>query len=365
MQSSLKPPAASSAEAGKKPIRVFLVDDSPLALVMLKRMLATSPEIEIVGTARNGREALACFERTRPEVICTDYHMPDMDGLELIEQTMAEFPRPILVISSIIHPDEREKAFPLLAAGAVDVFPKPTADTPFELAARSLVHKIKILSGVMVISRRHAKHEKAASTATPVARPKSSRSPSIVAIGASTGGPQVLQAILSKLPSDFPCPILCVQHISAGFLQGLVTWLDGQCPLRVKIAEADELAAAGTIYFAPGQYHLEINRHGRLLLSNAPAVDGHRPSVTMTFQSVARTYGSQALSVLLTGMGSDGATGLLDVSKAGGLTIAQNEESCIVFGMPNRAIELGAAQHVLPADEIAQSLIRLTARTAT
>ena len=224
MPSLQPPPIECRSEPHRKPIRVFLVDDSPLALVMLKRMLATSPEIEVVGTARNGRDALALFERTAPQVICTDYHMPDMDGLELIQHTMAEFPRPILVISSTIHPEEREKTIPLLAAGAVDVFPKPTPETPFEQSAKLLVHKIKILSGVHVISRRHAAIAARAAASQTSASPASkstaqpSRAVSIVAIGASTGGPQVLQNILSALPADFPCPILCVQHISLGFL---------------------------------------------------------------------------------------------------------------------------------------------------
>jgi len=351
--------------SSSKPIRVFLVDDSPLALVILKRMLATSPDIEVVGTARNGREALAMFESTRPEVICTDYHMPDMDGLALIQQTMVDFPRPILVISSTIDPAAREKAFPLLAAGAVDVFPKPSAESPFEQTAQMLVHKIKILAGVIVISRRPALARATPAAPTPQAnRPPSSRSVRIVAIGASTGGPQALQTILSALPANLPCPILCVQHISAGFLQGLVTWLDGQCRLRVKIAEAGELAVPGTVYFPEEGTHLEINRHGVLTPSTAPPVDGHRPSATATFRSVARSYGSQCLAVLLTGMGSDGADGLMAVSQSSGLTIAQDEQSCVVFGMPKKAIELGAAQHVLPTDEIAQFLVRLASQTA-
>lgn len=369
--------APSTRPAAKGPIRVFLVDDSPLALVLLKRMLATSSDIEVVGTARNGREALAAFERTKPQVICTDYHMPDMDGLALIQETMAVFPRPILVISSTIDPAERHKSFPLLAAGAVDVFAKPDANTPFEQSAAELVQKIKLLSGVMVITRRAPS---AASGAIPsravVARPSSGiRTPGappvlqarkanlirMIAVGASTGGPQVLQTIFSGLPANFPCPILCVQHISHGFLAGLVEWLATQCRMRLKIAVNGEVAVPGTVYFAQEDTHLETDGQGRLIYALSPAVDGHKPSVTATFESVARHYRHSALGVLLTGMGRDGASGLESIMRAGGTTLAQDEASCVVFGMPQQAILRGAAHFIQSPDEITRSLIRLTA----
>ena len=362
------------------PIRVFLVDDSPLALVMLKRMLATSPDIEIVGTARNGVEALAQFERTKPQVICTDYHMPDMDGLALIQQAMEVFPRPILVISSTIEPTERHKAFPLLAAGAVDVFPKPTASTPFDIAAAELVRKVKMLSGIRVISRRASNVANAVASgavvshppfgarrpeaAPPVLRPRKPSLIRLVAVGASTGGPAVLQSIFTSLPANFPCPIVCVQHISSGFLTGLVDWLASQCRLRVKIAANGEVAVPGTIYFPQESTHLEVDRLGRLTHSNAPPVDGHKPSVTATFESVARSFGHSSLAVLLTGMGSDGAAGLESIMRAGGTTIAQDEATCVVFGMPKQAIQRGAAHFVLPPDEISQYLVRLAAAGA-
>ncbi len=381
---------------GNGPIRVFLVDDSPLALVMLRRMIATSPGLEVVGTARSGREALEQFARTRPEVICTDYLMPDMDGLALIQRTMEVFPRPILVISSTVDPAERHKAFPLLAAGAVDVVAKPSANEPFEQSAAELVQKIKLVSGVAVISRRAPTTDdpdRAAANAVAkgavVSRPPLSTAPRaairasngltktqpappclfpirqtnlirLVAVGASTGGPQVLQSIFSNLPANFACPIVCVQHISAGFLGGLVDWLASQCRVRVKIASNGELAVPGTVYFPPENTHLEVDRQGHLVTSHAPPVDGHKPSVTATFESVARCYGHSALGVLLTGMGSDGASGLESIARAGGTTLVQDEASCVVFGMPQQAILRGAAQLVLPPTEITRALIRLT-----
>jgi two-component system chemotaxis response regulator CheB len=374
------------------------VDDSPLALAVLKRMLATSPDIEIVGTARNGKEALAMFAAARPKVICTDYQMPVMDGLELIQQVMAVYPRPILVISSLVTPNDHQQALPLLAAGAVDVFPKPSASNDFDSTAKSLVRKIKMLAGVFVISRRAPEGKVAAPGETqpltyraagpllPPARaglpltaapppapvtppvhvpsqvqPNFKKGVRIVAIGSSTGGPQVLQALLSKLPADFPCPIVCVQHISAGFLVGLVDWLHGQSRVRIKIAEPNEMAMPGTVYFPPENTHLEVNSRGYFVLSNEPAVDGHKPSVTCTFQSVAKHYGSSALGILLTGMGSDGASGMQTLFQSGAMTIAQAESSCVVFGMPRQAIELGAAQYVLSTEEISEALLRLAA----
>jgi two-component system chemotaxis response regulator CheB len=183
----------------------------------------------------------------------------------------------------------------------------------------------------------------------------------LVCIGASTGGPQTLQNILSGLPSNFPHPILCVQHISHGFLRGLVEWLNNSSRLRVKIAENGERVQGGTVYFPPENHHLEISPGGQLRTTSGPPVDGHRPSVTATFQSAARSYGSSVLTILLTGMGSDGALGMHSAVAAGGLTIAQDETSCVVYGMPRQAVELGAAQFVLSPDEIRQSLLQIQA----
>lgn len=426
-------PFATSPDS---PIRVFLVDDSPLALVVLKRMLATSPDIEVVGTARGGREALEQFERARPEVVCTDYLMPDMDGLALIEAVMERFPRPILVISSTVDPAQRQKAFPLLAAGAVDVVAKPGSNDSFEEFAAELVRKIKLVCGVAVISRRapnsaalnpavtgavadgsvavrptiaasggnaigggavvsrstlSVSSDSAVSSGAAVARPTlsvSTRSAGanaqgsshgagtipfngsllparggmirIVAVGASTGGPQVLQTLFASLPANFPCPILCVQHISPGFLGGLVEWLHAGCRVRVKIAENGEQALPGTVYLPPENTHLEVTKQGQLMTSQAPPVDGHKPSVTATFEAVARAYGPAAVGILLTGMGNDGAAGLEAIARAGGTTFAQDEASCVVFGMPKQAISRGAAGFVLPPEKIVRALLRLT-----
>ncbi len=343
----------------QKPIRVLLVDDSPLALVVLRRMLATSPDIEVVGAAANGREALVLIPLLQPTLICTDYHMPEMNGLELTQQVMARFPRPILVVSSAVGEADTDRVFALLEAGAVDVFPKPRGGLEMDaLAAEQFVKKVKIVAGVWVLGR----SPKEPGVRNPAPAPRlapacGARAPRIVAIGASTGGPPALQTILSHLPGHFPLPILCVQHISIGFLSGLVSWLATSCQVKVLIARTDEIPQPGCVYFPPENNHLLIDRKGRLQPSNDPLFGGHRPSVTVTFRSVAEYYGDTAIGVLLTGMGRDGGEGMQSLAQVGALTIAQDEASCVVFGMPKDAVERGAARAVLPIGDIARALI--------
>jgi len=339
------------------PIRVLLVDDSPVALTILQRVLSAAPEIEVVGTARNGREALALIPQLQPAVICTDLHMPVMDGLELTREVMLRYPRPILVVSVSVQKDNAQNIFRLLEAGAIDVCPKPRSGlaSDYEPVTQELIGKIKILAGVVVF-RKHRQASPAPASPNNV----QPRGPvRIVAIGASTGGPQALHTILTALPPDFPVPVLCVQHISEGFLQGLVDWLAAQCRLKVKIAQPGERPLPGTMYFPPERTHLEIDDNGRLTCSLAPPLEGHRPSVTVTFWSIARYYGSAAVGVLLTGMGRDGAEGMQAIAQGAGITIAQDEESCAVFGMPKQAIDLGAVRYVLPVHDIARMLNQL------
>jgi two-component system, chemotaxis family, protein-glutamate methylesterase/glutaminase len=336
------------------PVSVLLVDDSLIALTILSRMLSTSPDIQVVGKARSGREALELIPRLQPAVICTDLHMPDMDGLELTKEIMGCFPRPILVVSAAVHPEDSHNVFSLLEAGAIDVLPKPhgglAADE--QRVAQELISKIKIISGVVALTRRQKMTPGRAPLQTGPTAPAMPPRPRLVAIGASTGGPQALKTILAQLPADFPAPILCVQHISDGFLGGLVNWLATCCALPMKIAQSGELPLAGTVYFPQEGTHLEIDKGGKLSPSYKPPVDGHRPSVTVTLQSVAEYCCDGAIGILLTGMGSDGAKGMQEIFEAGGITIAQNEESSTVFGMPKQAIALGAVKYVLPVNKI-------------
>jgi two-component system, chemotaxis family, protein-glutamate methylesterase/glutaminase len=340
----------------RTPIRVLLVDDSPTALAVMKKLLATSADIDVVGTARNGEEALYLIASLNPAVVCTDLEMPVMDGLELTKTIMANCPRPILVVSSLLQNENSGNAFRVLEAGAIDIFPKPRGGikSDEQMNADELVKKIKILSGVVAVRRRARGVDSGISG---MHRKPARRSIRLVAVGASTGGPQALNEVFARLPVTFPVPILCVQHIGAGFLNGLIEWLGSNSRLKVRIAESGTMPEPGTIYFPQEGTHLKIDQNGRLWSPSEQPVGGHRPSITVTFKSVARYYGSTAVGALLTGMGEDGAEGLKAISDAGGLTIAQDEQTSVVFGMPRQAIELGAVHSVLPVNRIADALL--------
>ncbi len=348
-----------------EPISVLLVEDSPVALEILDRLLASSPDIKVIGKARNGKEAMDLIPKLQPKVICTDLHMKEMDGLELTKHVMANHPRPILVVSTSVQKDDTNTIFELLQAGAVDVFPKPNMGlaSDYEQVKRDLINKIKILSGVTVFTRRQTPPVSKSNLVNNSAFPTDITSAvRVIAIGASTGGPQALHKIIAQLPANLPVPVICTQHISQGFLQGLVDWLNSECQVKVKIAQAGEMPSPGIVYFAPDQNHLELDAQGRFIYGSSLPVDGHCPSVTANFKSVAKFYGKAAMTILLTGMGKDGAAGMQAIAQAGGITVAQDEKTCIVFGMPSEAIALGVVQHVLPVQDIASVLLKKVAK---
>ena len=346
-------------------IKVLLVDDSPIALHILQRLLSGSPDIQVAGTAANGRDALELLPALRPDVICTDLHMPVMDGLAFTREVMDRYPCPILVVSVSVESGS-QNVFTLLEAGAVDVFPKPHDILAADQGklARELIRKIRILSGVRVF-RRSAPGVRPAipSVVSPVVSTGFAQVPvRMVVIGASTGGPQALYEILTHLPAGFSLPVVCVQHIGSSFVSEMVSWLNEACPLPIRVAVQDQIPQPGVVYFAPGEVHLEMDDAcGRFVFSNAPPVDGHRPSVSVTMNSVARCFGAGTLGVLLTGMGSDGAEGMMSIAAAGGITLAQDEQSCVVYGMPKEAVARGAVRIVLPLEQIAPTLVRLAA----
>ncbi len=336
-------------------IRVLLVDDSPLVLNILQRMLSRFPAIEVVGTAANGQEALDLLPALNPDVICTDLHMPVMNGLEFVRATMADFPRPILVVSVSVEPGS-PNIFRLLEAGAMDVMSKPRniIDADFDKLSNELASKIRILSGVKAIRRR---------VSTTVTRPPAISHPHtalrMLVIGASTGGPQAFRQILRSLPAAFPLPVVCVQHIGPDFLPEMITWLNEACALPVRKAQQGEMPQAGVVYFAPEDAHLEWGDGGRFIYSRTAPVDGHCPSVTVTMRAAAHYFGAAAAGVLLTGMGRDGAEGMASIAAAGGVTLAQDEASCVVYGMPKEAVARKAVQHLLPLEQIAPALVAL------
>jgi len=340
-------------------IRVLLVDDSPIVLHILQRLLSRSPEIQVVGTAADGKEALELLPTLNPDVICTDLYMPVMDGLEFTREVLANYPRPILVVSSAVEPGS-PNIFRLLQAGAIDVYSKPRdiLNVDMDKLSQELASKIRILAGVHVFRRnnnvRGAPVAKLAPK--PIVIPRPQIPVRMVVIGASTGGPQALHEILAHLPASFPVPIVCVQHIGSSFLTEMVTWLAEVSPLPVRKAAPGETAQAGIVYIAPEDAHLEFDDGGRFALSLTAPLDGHRPSVTITMCAAAHCFGAGTVGVMLTGMGRDGAEGMASIAAAGGITIAQDEASSVVYGMPKQAVELGAVQHILPLEQIAPAL---------
>jgi two-component system chemotaxis response regulator CheB len=358
-------------------LRVLLVDDSPIALAVLGRILALAPDMEVVGTARHGVEALELIPRLRPHVVCTDVHMPHMDGFALTEAIMAHHPLPVLVISVSVELGHDDRTiFRILDAGAIDIFPKPrhTGSSVDQTVAQALIQRIRILSGVVPI-RRHARRT-TLPTPVPVTPPVSSpgtvlpsslslpsplpaQRPSYVVIGASTGGPQALAAIFSRLPASWPTPILCVQHIGEEFLDEMIFWMQRDSALPIRIATHMEQPRAGHIYFPPVRHHLALTATGHMTVIAPDGDTLHCPSVDRLFRSMADHHGSRTVAILLTGMGADGAQGMVNIRQQGGLTIAQDEESCVVFGMPRQAIEQGGACHVLHLDRIVPLLQRM------
>jgi two-component system chemotaxis response regulator CheB len=339
-------------------IRVLLVDDSPLVITILKRMLSRSKEIEVVGTALNGRDALKIIPEVKPDVVCTDLHMPVMNGLELTKEIMDRYPMPILIVS-VSGREGSINAFKVIEAGAIDIMLKPNggADVDQDLLSVEFITKIRILSAVHVYRRKKSEvlpgtdinNKTETFLANPAIR--------IVVIGSSTGGSQALQQILACLPENFPLPVICIQHISTGFLPGLIDWLSSKTKMKIETARAGALPQPGIVYFPQEGAHLKIDGSGRFVISLDPEYDGHLPSITVTMKSAAAYYKNSIAGVILTGMGKDGAEGLLAIKNSGGITIVQDEESCIIFGMPKKAIELGAAAYISPLSEIGPMIL--------
>jgi two-component system, chemotaxis family, protein-glutamate methylesterase/glutaminase len=348
-----------------KRVTVLIADDSASVRLMLQHLLGKDPRIEVIAVVRDGQAAIDFLEAggPRPDVVLMDIHMPRLDGFEATRRIMETNPLPIVICTATADPQELQVAFRTMEAGAVACVEKPVGprDAEFESRAEKLCETIYLMSEVKVV-RRWARPRIARATAPvamPITRP---HLPRIVGIGASTGGPPVLQTILSGLPRDFPAPLIIVQHISRGFLPGMVEWLNQTTGLHVHIAAHGTIPAPGHAYIAPDDFHLAVSSSGRLLLAREPPEAGLRPSVSWLFRSLARDWGFNAIGVLLTGMGKDGAAELKLMRDRGSLTIAQDRESSVVHGMPGEAIALGAAALVLPVDRIAGALIAELAR---
>ena len=350
--------------------RVLVVEDSLTVRKRLAEVLASDPEIEVVGEAENGKRAIELCQSLRPDVVTMDMMLPVMSGLAATEYIMAHCPTPILVVSASTNRGELFKTYEALAAGALDVLEKPSGDEAGGEWERHLISAVKLVARIRVISHPRSRlaglARQAAPAAEPSKRPLAERPVQLVAIGASTGGPGAIVDILRALPASFRLPVLFVLHIGEPFGAALADWLDDQTGRPVAYARDGEAVAslAGRVAMAPAGRHLVV-RGGRLCLTSAPERHSCRPSVDVLFESVAEEYGAAAAACLLTGMGKDGAAGLLRVRQCGGLTIAQDEATSIVYGMPREATALGAVMHVLRLEEIGRFLSALTPGDAT
>ena len=348
-------------------IRVLVVEDSATVREFLLDILRSDPEIAVVGTAETGEEALEAVERTRPDVITMDVHMPKMNGFDATRRIMESHPTPIVIVSAVDMADAA-KAFWAIEAGALAVLQRPygMGHPAHDKTVAELVQTVKVMSEVKVIRRwprlRPVEVQPNVSPSTEFRLPPSQTQIRVVAVGASTGGPPVLQGILAALPRDFPVPVLLVQHIAPGFTQGFADWLAQSSSLPVQVAVHGQPALPGHVYVAPDGFHLAITAPGRIRLNPDEPENGLRPSVSHLFRSVAHAYGPRAIGVLLTGMGKDGALELKLMKEQGAVTIAQDRDTSVVHGMPGEAIKLGGATYVLPPEKIRIALTSLVSR---
>jgi len=342
-------------------VRVLIVDDSPTLRILIRRILDSDPEIRVVGEAANGEEAIALCRKLNPDIITMDIHMPRMDGYETIRHIMAEMPRPVVVLTTTESDIKLETTYKAIESGALMVLGKPKGMPDIDPEAGSLISQIKAMADVKVVRRTRWSRMDQPKMPGKAVVPRDSRLQPVqlVTVGVSTGGPPALQVILNRLPAGFSASILVVQHMSRGFINGLATWLNETTPLLVKVAQPYEKLKLGTVYLAPDEKHLAVTADGSVWLKSMPLVDGHCPSATVLFESAAAGNASKTAGVLLTGMGSDGARGLKTLHDAGGYTIAQDEASCIIFGMPKEAIAMGAVNEVLPLEMISNRLKQL------
>lgn len=343
-------------------INVLIVEDSPVVREFLVHILSADPDIRVVGTARDGEEAITAVRHYRPDVITMDIHMPKMNGLEATRAIMETDPTPIIIVSGSENTGEVLTTFDAMETGALAVLQRPTGigHPTHEATASALIQAVKLMSEVKVVRR--WRHARAVAPVKPSPKMGLLQEPAqirVVAIGASTGGPPVLQTILAGLPKAFPVPILIVQHMATGFTQGFVEWLAQSSGIPVQMAEHGELMLPGHAYVAPDERQMKVVRGGRIVLTQDEPENGLRPSVSYLFRSVAEVYGCDAIAGLLSGMGRDGAEELRLLKDQGAVTFAQDKDSSVVHGMPGEAIKLDAAMLVLPPEKIAAVLVSL------
>lgn len=343
-------------------IKVLIVDDSRVVQEFMIHLLSSVPEIQVIGIASSGIEAIQFVHDKHPDIITMDIHMQGMDGLEATRVIMETVPTPIVIVSGTLSINDMATSFKLFEAGALAIVLRPPGmdDPEFADARKQLIQTIKLMSEVKVVRRfpkqgknnnlNEINKQQVLSEITDI---------QVIAIGASTGGPIVLQTILSNLPKDLPVPVMIVQHIAKGFVGGFTDWLSGTSNIPLSIAKDGELGKPGNGYIAPDDLQMGLLSGGMIKLYSLPPDNGLCPSVDFLFRSVAEAMGPKALGILLSGMGKDGANGLKMMKDRGAITLVQNEASCVVFGMPGEAVKIKAADQVLSPEKIAEFITAL------
>lgn len=332
------------------PIKVLIVDDSSLARDFIRAIISIDPEIAVVGEAENGKEGLEKTLELLPDLVIMDIEMPIMGGLEAIERIMCEKPTPILVVTSR---GGAETAFSAISKGALEVVSKTDIDPD---QARKFIEQVKLLSRARVITHLMGRNRNVLDSAAIKEKVPFNN---IIAIAASTGGPNALNVILPNFPKDFCCPIVIAQHIADGFVVGLVDWLAKITKIAVKVADNGEILLPGHVYVSPPDQHMVVDYGNRIAMVKKKVQDIYHPSCDTLLSSVATVYGAKAIGVILTGMGADGVQGLMKIKEMKGRTIAQDEKTSIVYGMPKKAVEAGCVDKVLPLPEIGEKLLSM------
>ena len=352
-----------SREAGRKPVRVVVADDSALARQVLCELFASDPEIEVVGVAQNGMEAVAVVARVRPDIVTMDLRMPGTDGLAATAEIMRCTPTPVLLVTSSDFRLREADIFDSFRFGIVDVLEKPalTEDGTRSDAARILIEKVKLLSRIKVTQtdRKPVARSPQAGTGGRGAQTGGARA---IGIGASTGGPRALPEVLGRVPPDLAAPVLVAQHMSGPFVPAFAEWLGAESSLPVSVAHDGETPRPGRVLVAPGGLNMVLDDAGVVRLNSDPAPAGIRPSVDLLLASLARVYGARAVGVVMTGIGKDGTEGLRAIQRAGGTTLVQDAASCVVAGMPSAAVAQGVVDAVVELELLGKRLAELVAR---
>jgi two-component system chemotaxis response regulator CheB len=347
-------------------IRALIVDDSAVMRQHIKHVLEADSEIQVIGMSENGLDAVNFVQENKPDIVTMDINMPKMNGHEATRRIMETTPVPIVIVTASYEKNDVEKSFLAMEAGALAIVEKPfgLGHAGYDSTAKDLVDTVKIMSEVKVIRRWPTKRLRQITETPENGLPKIdvSRSLGLIAIGASTGGPPVLQTILAGLGKKLPVPVVVVQHISKGFIDGLIDWLKLSTGLDIHAASHNERLQPGQVYFAPDDCHMGVRSDGRIQLSKEPPENGLRPSVSYLFRSALTAYSANVVAVLLTGMGKDGAEELKLLKDIGAVTIAQDRESSVIYGMPGEAVRLGAVSYVLTPEKISQALVSLSAQ---